>query len=121
MEHENIDDIIDSPEKYDNASAGLLHAMMKDRYNRRLRTSAILFSVYCVFFYVLGIAGAVMFFQAEQTRYQIMYASVFVYFMQRAALVKTIGWQRLNKHSIAREIKGLEIRIAELSKAVKEK
>ncbi len=121
MEHENIDDIIDSPNTYDNASADLLRAMMKDRYNRRQRTRTILLCVYCAFFYVLGIAGAVMFFQTEQTRYQIMYASLFVYFMQRAALVKTIGWQRLNKHSIAREIKGLEIRIAELSKTVKEK
>ena len=57
MEHENIDDIIDSPDKYDNASAELLRAMMKDRYNRRLRTSAILFSVYCVFFYALAKAS----------------------------------------------------------------
>ena len=121
MEHENIDDIIDSPDRYDNASADLLHAMMKDRYNRRLRTSAILFSVYCAFFFALGIAGAVMFFQTEQTKYQIMYASVFVYFMQRAALVKGIGWQWINKRTIEREIKGLEIRIAELSKIVKQK
>lgn len=121
MEHENIDDIIDSPGKYDNVSADLLRTMMKDRYNRRLRNSAILFTVYCAFFYALGIAGAIMFFQTEQTKYQIMYASVFVYFMQRAALVKGIGWQWINKRSIEREIKGLEIRIAGLSKAVKEK
>ncbi len=121
MEHENTDDIIDSQHESDNVSEDLLLAMMKDRYNRKLRTTAILLSLYCAFFYILGIAGAVMFFQTEQTKYQIMYASVFVYFMQRAALVKTIGWQRLNKHSIAREIKGLEIRIAELSKTVKEK
>ncbi len=121
MEHENTDDIIDSPHEYDNVSEDLLLAMMKDRYNRKLRTSAILLSLYCAFFYVLGIAGAVMFFQTEQTKYQIMYAAVFVYFMQRAALVKGIGWQWINKHSIAREIKGLEIRIAELSKTVKQK
>ncbi len=121
MEHENIDDIIDSPHEYDNVSEDLLRAMMKDRYNRRQRTRTILLCVYCAFFYVLGIAGAVMFFQVEQAKYQIMYAAVFVYFMQRAALVKTIGWQWINKHSIEREIKGLEIRIAELSKTVKEK
>ncbi len=121
MEHKNLDDMIDSPHKYDNVSEDLLLAMMKDRYNRKLRTTGILLSLYCAFFYILGIAGAVMFFQTEQTKYQIMYAAVFVYFMQRAALVKGIGWQWINKRSIEREIKGLEIRIAELSKTVKGK
>lgn len=106
MEHENIDDLIDSPGKYDNVSADLLRAMMKDRYNRRLRNSAILFSLYCAFFFALGIAGAVMFFQAEQTKYQIMYASVFVYFMQRAALVKTIRMAETQQRQHSKRNKG---------------
>ena len=117
MNDEQIKKIIE--DTYDDSKENTLKSMVGQWYKKKIRWTVILFSAYCCFFHLLAIVSAVLFFQVDQTRYQMMYVALFLFFMQRSALVKTIGWQRFNKHSIEREIKRLELRIAELNETAK--
>ena len=56
---------------------------------------------------------------AKQTKHQIMYAVIFGLFVEGIALMKIFAWQMLARNSVKREIKRLELRIAELNEAVK--
>jgi hypothetical protein len=117
MNDEEIKRMIDNT--YDDVKEDTLRASVKYFYGRKMQWTAIGFSIYCTVFYVLGILSAVLFFYADETKYQIMFAALFLFLMQRSALIKTIGWQGMNKHSIKREITRLEIRIAELNQTLK--
>lgn len=119
MDDEQIKKIIE--DTYDDSKEDTLRSMVSQWYKKKISWTAVLFSVYCVFFHVLAIVSAVLFFQVDQAKYQMMYVALFLFFMQRSALVKIIGWQRLNKHSVEREVKRLELRIAELNETVKSK
>lgn len=104
---------------YDDKKEDTLRTTVKEFYHKKTQWTAVGFAIYCSVFYVLGIVSAVLFFYAEETKYQVMFAALFLFLMQRAALVKTIGWQVVNKQSVKREITRLEIRIAELNKSLK--
>ena len=92
--------------------------MVSDFYSRRmLWTAAFIWTVGLVFF--LGaILIAMKFFGADQTRDQILYATAFLACVQLLGLMKIFAWQMLHRNSLAREIKRLEIRIAELAKSL---
>jgi uncharacterized protein YqhQ len=81
----------------------------------------LLVFVHFFFFLALAIVNGVLFFITSQTKYQIMYAALFVVFILIAYLIKIFGWIMAGRNSIKREVKRLEFRIAELSEAVKEK
>ena len=90
MDEELARRMINGTDEYDEENEGFLRSTAREFYDKRARTTAIVLSAYCVFFYLLGIASAILFFHVDQTKYQIMYASLFVYFTSRAALVKTL-------------------------------
>ena len=119
MDEQQIKKIIE--DTYDDSKENTLKSMVGQWYKKKLRWTVILFSAYCCFFHLLAITSAILFFQVDQAKYQMMYVALFLFFMQRSALVKTIGWQRFNKHSVDREVKRLELRIAELNETVKSK
>ena len=119
MDEQQIKKIIE--DTYDDSKENTLKSMVGQWYKKKIRWTVVAFSAYCGFFHLLAIISAVLFFQVDQAKYQMMYVALFLFFMQRSALVKTIGWQRFNKHSIDREIKRLELRIAELDETVKGK
>lgn len=116
MDQEQIKKIIEEP--YDETREDTLRVSLKEHYKAKMRRTVIGFSIYCCVFYGLGIACGVMLLRTGDTRYQILFAALFLFFMQRAALVKTIGWQMLNKQGVEREVKRLEFRIAELIEIV---
>jgi len=68
-----------------------------------------------------AIVSAVMFFATEQVQYQIMWAVIFLTCIQWVGSMKIFAWQMIHRNGIKREIKRLELRIAELSETVKNK
>lgn len=103
---------------YDDSREGSIRSMVSDFYSRRmLWTSLFIWAIGLVFF-VGAIFAAVKFFGADQTRDQILYATAFLTFVILLTVVKTFAWQILHRNSLAREIKRLEIRIAELAKSL---
>ena len=58
---------------------------------------------------------AVKFFDTDLVRDQIMYATIFMVCIVFLSLIKIFAWQLMHRTGIKREIKRLELRIAELS------
>ena len=70
---------------------------------------------YMFLFTGLAVFAAVRFFSVETTRDQILYATIFAVTAAMAMGVKMWYWTILNRNSIQREIKRLELRITKLT------
>ncbi|UCG56309.1 MAG: hypothetical protein JSU70_15755 [Phycisphaerales bacterium] len=121
MDQEQIRRIIDSPEDYDESKEDTLLSMVGQLYSRRMLPSLVAHGAYASVFIVLAVFCGIRFFDTEQVQYQMMYAAIFICSVQFIVLRKVIYWQMLHKNNISREIKRLELRIAELSETIKEK
>ncbi len=109
----------DNPQPYDDSKENTLWLMLKDFYNKKMLFWIILIWVYFLIFLAIAVLSAIGFFQTDQTRYQIMYAAIFVCCIQFFALIKIFAWQMVHRNGIHREIKRLELRIAELTENLK--
>jgi uncharacterized membrane protein YciS (DUF1049 family) len=77
--------------------------------------------VWAIIFIAGSVYTGVQFFKTDQTRYQIMYAALFICCFVGTGLMKVFAWVMVNKHSLKREIKRLELAIAELAQTVEGK
>lgn len=119
MNDEPIKKIVEEP--YDVSKEDTLCSMLKDFYNRKMLSIIILVWAYFLVFLALAIFSGIKFFKTDQTMYQIMYAVIFVCCIQFFTLIKIFAWQMIHKISLRREIKRLELTIAELNQTVKNK
>ena len=119
MNNEQIKKIIE--DTYDDSKEDTLLSMVGQLYSRKMFSSFIVHAAYSLVFIALAVFCGIKFFQTQQVQFQIMYAAIFVCCIQFVILRKNIYWQMLHKNSISREIKRLEIRIAELNEIVKNK
>lgn len=119
MNNEQIKKILD--DEYDVSREAPLRSLLKEFYSRRMLSTAIFAWVWAMIFLAGAVYAGIQFFKADQIRAQIMYAAVFVCFVYGVGLMKVFAWEMVNKHSVKREIKRLELSIAELSQTVKDK
>ncbi len=112
---------IQSPQQYDDSKEYTLRSMLTDFYNRKMLSIIILLWVDFLIILALAIFSAVKFFRTYQTKSQIMYAAIFICCFQLFILIKTFAWQMIHRNNIKRQIKRLQLQIAELSQAVKNK
>jgi multisubunit Na+/H+ antiporter MnhG subunit len=117
MNDEQIKNIIDG--KYDQQREDSIRSMLRDFYNRKMLSTVVFVWVWGLFVVGVAIYSAIRFFEADQIRPQIMYAAIFVAGCQFMALMKIFAWQMIHRNSIKREIKRLELRIAELHESLK--
>jgi len=103
---------------YDDAREDSIRTMIGDFYSRKMLSVAMLVWFWAVVFFVGAGYSAMKFFETDETQLQIMYAAVFVCLVQFVGLMKVFAWQMLARNNIKREIKRLEIRIVELTKAL---
>jgi protein-S-isoprenylcysteine O-methyltransferase Ste14 len=85
-------------------------------FRGKMRWMAIAVTIESVVFLVLMVLAAVEFFQAGDTKQQIFYATVVLLLAMLLLLIKLWGWGQMNRNSIQRELKRLELRILELGK-----
>ncbi len=83
-------------------------------YRGKMRWMAIIATVESVVFMVLIVLAAIEFFQADDTKWQIFYATGVLLLAGFLLLVKLWSWGQMNRYVIQREIKRLELRILEL-------
>ena len=95
--------------------------MARDLYNKKNLATLIWVWGNSLVFLALAIFSCIKFFQAEQSKYQIMYAAIFICCSLSVGFCKAIAFVMVTRHNIKREIKRLEIRIAELNETVKNK
>ena len=120
MNHEELQKVVDrmTAEAYDEPREDSYLEMASQFYSRKMLATTLLIWGNFLFFFGLGIICAVMFFLTDAVRDQIMYAALFVCFMQWSTLVKVYAWQMIHKLQLKREIKRLELRAVELAQAV---
>ena len=121
MDKEQIKKIIDSPLEYDESKEDTYRSMLRDFFSKEMRWVMINLYAWSAFFFVLVIISVVQFFKTDETKFQIMYATIFICCSLSIGLCKAITFVMLQRHSIKREIKRLELRIAELNETVKNK
>jgi hypothetical protein len=119
MNDEQIKKIIE--DTYDDSKEDNLLSMVGQLYSRKMFSSFIAHAAYSSVFIALSVFCGIKFFGTDQIQFQIMYAAIFVCCIEFVILRKNIYWQMLYKNSISREIKRLELRIAELAETIAEK
>jgi hypothetical protein len=120
MDREHIKRIIDSPDEYDEARGDSIASMLSDFYNRKMLSIAILVWAWALVFIAGAVGSAIMFFASDQTRDQIMYSALFVCLVLFVGFMKVFAWLMIARNGIKREVKRLELRIAELAQALAE-
>jgi hypothetical protein len=106
-------------DSYDDSKEETLRAMARDFYSRKMLSTAILVWGLAIIFGALAFYSAAQFFKAEQTQGQIMYAALFILGVHGIGLMKIFAWEMLNRRSIRRDLKHIELRVAEVSEMLK--
>ena len=119
MNEEEIKKIID--DTYDNSREDTLLSMVGQLYSQKMYPSLLVHGAYSLPFIVGAVFCGIKFFRTDLTQYQIMYAAIFVCCIQFCIFSKAKYWQMLYKINTSREIKRLELRIAELAETIKGK
>lgn len=118
MNREELKKIIDSPESYDETRAETVYAWFRDCYSRRMRWVMVCVYVQYSILLVPLVYSAIAFFRTDQVRSQILYATIFLFCNLWIGFVSVFAWVMMQRPSISREIKRLELRIAELTEAI---
>ena len=116
MNEEEIKKIINGT--YDESREDNLLSMTGQLYSRKMFPSFFVHAVYSLPFVALAVFCGISFVNEPKIRFQLMYASLFVCAVQFIVFSKVKYWQMLHKTNISREIKRLELRIAELKETV---
>jgi hypothetical protein len=95
-----------------------LHEMLLDSFRGRNRFLNALAIFATILVTALMVVSAYQFFYAESTRTMIGWSAGFVTCAVANGLLKIWFWLELNKNSLTREIKRLELQIANLSRQV---
>ena len=118
MNDEQIKKIIE--DTYDESKEDTIRSIVSDFYSRKMLSTAILVWVWAMVFFAGAVYSAVQFLRTDDTKSQIMYSAIFVPCVLGIGFMKVFAWGMIHRHSIKREIKRLEIRIAELAKSLDE-
>jgi len=90
--------------------------MVIDSFRSRHRWLVVVAFTEATVLSLLEFVVAYKFFHAESTREMIAWATGFVSFLFVIAMIKIWYWMELNKNSLAREIKRVELELANLSR-----
>jgi membrane protein YdbS with pleckstrin-like domain len=120
MSNEQFKKIVDNPLEYDESKEDL-RLMAKEAFSKKMRW--VIINCYAWFFVLLVpiIISVIQFFKTDQTKSQIMYAAIFVCCTLSICFLKVLWWVMLVRHSIKREIKRLELCVAELAQKFDER
>ncbi|HUT30695.1 MAG TPA: DUF6768 family protein [Sedimentisphaerales bacterium] len=105
-------------DKYDDSREGSVLWMAKEFYSKKMASFAIMVWAFAIICLCGAIYTSIRFFGTEHTRWQVMYAALFICFVHGIGLMKIFSWQMISDNSIKREIKRLELRIAELAETI---
>ena len=89
--------------------------MIGDSFRGRHRWLVALVFIETLVFLALAIFSAVKFFQVDGTREMLMWTAAFVFCMLAMLAGKIWYWMELNKNSVTREVKRVELQIAHLA------
>lgn len=121
MNKEELKQIVDSPLEYNETKEDSLLAMTGELYSAKMFPSMIVHGAYSLPFIAGAVYCGIKYFDTDQVHLLIMYATIFACCIQFMVFSKIKYWQMLHRHNINRELKRLELRIAELTELVRGK
>jgi len=89
--------------------------MLAGTFRSQPRWMSLIAWTYILVFTAIAVIAAVQFFGAEAVRGQILWATVFLTSNMIIMMLKMWFWMIMNRNRIIREVKRLELRIAELT------
>ncbi len=92
-----------------------MRPQIAETFRGRFRWLAWLAAFYRIVFLIFAVIAAIQFFRVDGTRELIAYATLFLISIGATAFIKLWYWMLLIKNSVIREIKRLELQIAELT------
>ncbi|MHC4912001.1 MAG: DUF6768 family protein [Planctomycetota bacterium] len=119
MNNEDIKKIVE--DNYNDSKEDTYVSYARDFFKKTQLWAVILVFVHFFFFLSLAVLCGILFLISETTKYQIMYAAFFICCLLIAYLIKIFAWVMASRNRISREIKRLELRIAELAEIVTSK
>jgi len=119
MDEKEIRAIIE--DTYDDSREDTLLSMTGQLYSKQMLPSMLVHGIYSIPFIAGAIYCGIKFFRTDQSQFQLMHAAIFICCIQFAIFSKAKYWQMLHKNNISREIKRLELRIADLNETIKNK
>ncbi len=97
-----------------------IHEMVIETFRGRWRwLVAMTFVMICVFVVLMAVC-VYQFFHAESVRAMIAWAMGFAWALVAIGMFKIWYWMELNRNSVTREIKRLELQVAQLSRRLAE-
>ncbi len=90
-------------------------------FRSRQRWLVVLVWFWSLAFFILAVVCAFRFFDAEGVRGHVLWATVFLYSMLAVGLLKNWYWMLMNRNTLAREIKRLELQIASMREELAER
>lgn len=118
MDREQLKQIIDSDGTFDETKEETLYGWLRDCYGRRMRWVLVSVGVQYVILVVPAVYTALAFFRTNQAAERILHATIFLFCNLWMGFVSVFGWVMMQRPSMSREIKRLELRIAELAEAI---
>ena len=92
-----------------------MRTQIAETFRGRFRWLAWLATFYRIVILIIAVIAAIQFFRVDGTRELIAYATLFLISIVATAFIKLWFWMLLIKNSVIREIKRLELQIAELT------
>jgi small-conductance mechanosensitive channel len=121
MDKQQLKKIINNPPQYDESKEDTIRQWFIDGYSKKMRW--ITFGV-CALYAILAVPmviSVVGFFGTDQTKYQILYAAIFLTCSHWMGFESVFAWVMMQRPRHSRERKRLELCIAELIETIKEK
>jgi len=113
MDRRQIEAILDDSSQYDESREDSLRQWFRDGFSRRMRWVALGVNLgYCLCL-VPAVLAAIWFFCTDDTRIQILCAVVFLFCSHWIGFLSVFAWVMMQRPRLHREIKRLELRIAE--------
>ena len=105
---------------YPESEENILWSMASEFYSRRMFTVSLVVWAMSLFYIAGSVICGILFFRTDSTQFQLMYATLFLICGGAVFLLKIYAWEIIHRNSIKREIKRLEIRIAQLTRLIQE-
>ena len=118
MDNEQLKKIFE--DVYDGSKQEGFMSMLRDFYNRKTLSIAIFVWIWALVFLAGAIYCGVEFCRFAGDK-RFIYGLFFIVCIHGLSMMKIFAWQMIHRNNIKREIKRLELRIAELSQAVNNK
>ena len=103
---------------YDDSQEDTLWSMFCDFYNRKMLPIVIVAWAFFLLVAALAVLAAVRFFASDQVKDLIAYATLFVICCLCFCLINIFAWQMIHRNGLKRQINKLELRVAELARAL---